>query len=186
MYFSKVFSALLATVLATAVTASPVASSEAHGSSELAKRGPGDVYVCPQTGWGGDCAVLHIGLNTCNNIPGWQYRILSLGPDAGATCVGHSQSGCTGDSWSFTYPGDSTGGYATADPWALKIASIKCTTGGGGGGPYTYDGIATYYLPNGGIGACGGAPLGNNDLVVALGAGHWNGGSHCGETMTVS
>ncbi|KAF8142417.1 RlpA-like double-psi beta-barrel-protein domain-containing protein-containing protein [Mycena galopus ATCC 62051] len=46
--------------------------------------------------------------------------------------------------------------------------------------------LATYYDPNGGTGAC--PPynsLGNNDLIVALGSGHWNGGSHCGETMTV-
>ncbi|KAJ6605307.1 RlpA-like double-psi beta-barrel-protein domain-containing protein-containing protein [Mycena vulgaris] len=47
--------------------------------------------------------------------------------------------------------------------------------------------LATYYDPNGGTGAC--PPylsLGNNDLIVALGSGHWNGGSHCGETMTVT
>ncbi|KAJ6605309.1 hypothetical protein DFH09DRAFT_1067586 [Mycena vulgaris] len=45
----------------------------------------------------------------------------------------------------------------------------------------------TYYFPNGGLGAC--PPylsLGNNDLIVALGSGHWNGGSHCGGTMTVT
>ncbi|KAJ7862807.1 RlpA-like double-psi beta-barrel-protein domain-containing protein-containing protein, partial [Mycena olivaceomarginata] len=43
---------------------------------------------------------------------------------------------------------------------------------------------ATYYQPNGGFGACG-EPLQNSDFIVALGAGHYNEGSHCGQTISV-
>ncbi|KAJ7364647.1 RlpA-like double-psi beta-barrel-protein domain-containing protein-containing protein [Mycena albidolilacea] len=43
---------------------------------------------------------------------------------------------------------------------------------------------ATYYLPNGGTGACG-TVLQNSDFILALGEGHWDDGAHCGETVTV-
>ncbi|KAJ7679211.1 RlpA-like double-psi beta-barrel-protein domain-containing protein-containing protein [Mycena polygramma] len=48
-----------------------------------------------------------------------------------------------------------------------------------------FDGLATYYEPNGGTGACGWA-IQNSDFAVAIGSGHWDGGSHCGNSMTVS
>ncbi|KAI0745534.1 RlpA-like double-psi beta-barrel-protein domain-containing protein-containing protein [Earliella scabrosa] len=38
--------------------------------------------------------------------------------------------------------------------------------------------IATYYFPNGGIGACG-APSQNTDLVVALSPNQYAGGANC-------
>ncbi|KAI0674960.1 RlpA-like double-psi beta-barrel-protein domain-containing protein-containing protein [Trametes maxima] len=41
-----------------------------------------------------------------------------------------------------------------------------------------YSGDATYYYPNGGTGACG-APSQNTDLVVALSADQYAGGSNC-------
>ncbi|KAJ7679166.1 RlpA-like double-psi beta-barrel-protein domain-containing protein-containing protein, partial [Mycena polygramma] len=44
---------------------------------------------------------------------------------------------------------------------------------------------ATYYDPNGGTGACGWT-IQNWDYAVAIGAGHWDGGTHCGQTMTVN
>ncbi|KAJ6455193.1 hypothetical protein C8R45DRAFT_1188545, partial [Mycena sanguinolenta] len=47
---------------------------------------------------------------------------------------------------------------------------------------------ATYYIPNGGRGAC--PPdypvINNGDMAVAIGAGHWNDGAYCGKTMTVT
>ncbi|KAJ7924733.1 RlpA-like double-psi beta-barrel-protein domain-containing protein-containing protein [Mycena leptocephala] len=43
---------------------------------------------------------------------------------------------------------------------------------------------ATFYDPNGGFGACG-VPLQNGGFTVALGPGHWDGGSHCGQTVNV-
>ena len=106
MFISKVFAPLFAIVLAAAVNASPVASPEANASSEIAvlidpnglianpetctlsqKRTPGNVYICPQTGWGGDCTTVSAA-NSCNNLPGWQDDVQSFGPDAGATCYG--------------------------------------------------------------------------------------------------
>ncbi|KAJ6574492.1 RlpA-like double-psi beta-barrel-protein domain-containing protein-containing protein [Mycena capillaripes] len=43
---------------------------------------------------------------------------------------------------------------------------------------------ASYYNPAGGFGACG-SVLRDSDFIVALGTDHWDGGSHCGQTMTV-
>ncbi|KAF7343513.1 hypothetical protein MSAN_01971600 [Mycena sanguinolenta] len=45
-------------------------------------------------------------------------------------------------------------------------------------------GLATYYDPNGGTGACG-SVLQNSDFIVALGEDTWDGGSHCGQTVNV-
>ncbi|KAF7343602.1 hypothetical protein MSAN_01980700 [Mycena sanguinolenta] len=45
-------------------------------------------------------------------------------------------------------------------------------------------GIASYYFPDGGIGACGNA-LQNGDFIVALGTDTWDGGAHCGQTVDV-
>ncbi|KAF7343515.1 hypothetical protein MSAN_01971800 [Mycena sanguinolenta] len=45
-------------------------------------------------------------------------------------------------------------------------------------------GLATYYDPNGGTGACGNV-LQNSDFIVALGEDTWDGGSHCGQTVNV-
>ncbi|KAJ7679215.1 Non-catalytic module family EXPN protein [Mycena polygramma] len=48
-----------------------------------------------------------------------------------------------------------------------------------------FDGLATYYDPNGQIGAYG-FPIQNSDLAVAIGPAHWDNGSHCGQTLTVT
>ncbi|KAF7343540.1 hypothetical protein MSAN_01974500 [Mycena sanguinolenta] len=45
-------------------------------------------------------------------------------------------------------------------------------------------GLASYYFPDGGIGACGNA-LQNSDFIVALGTDTWDGGAHCGQTVDV-
>ncbi|KAI0779649.1 RlpA-like double-psi beta-barrel-protein domain-containing protein-containing protein [Fomes fomentarius] len=44
--------------------------------------------------------------------------------------------------------------------------------------PATFFGDATWYTPNGGIGACG-APNQNTDFVVALSADQYAGGANC-------
>ncbi|KAF7343599.1 hypothetical protein MSAN_01980400 [Mycena sanguinolenta] len=44
--------------------------------------------------------------------------------------------------------------------------------------------VASYYFPDGGIGACGNA-LQNGDFIVALGTDTWDGGAHCGQTVDV-
>ncbi|KAJ6479591.1 hypothetical protein C8R45DRAFT_1216172 [Mycena sanguinolenta] len=181
----KIFVPLFAIVLATAVNATPVASPEADALAEVEKRGtPGNVFVCPQTGWGGDCGVISAA-NWCNPLNGWEYDIQSIGPDAGATCYGYSNTDCTGAQWSFSFPGDSTGGYGTTDPWAFAVGSMYCDVSGGGGGGGGVNGLATYYFPDGNFGACG-WQIQNWDMAVAIGSGNWNGGSHCGATMTVT
>ncbi|KAF7361007.1 hypothetical protein MSAN_01130900 [Mycena sanguinolenta] len=188
MAFLKIFAPLFAIVFSAAVNATAVASPEANALVEVEKRGtPGNVYVCPQTNWGGDCAVISAA-NWCNPMTGWEYDTQSIGPDDGATCYGYSNTDCTGTQWTFTYPGDGTGGWATANPWGLAIGSMYCAVGGGGGGGgggSGVSGLATYYYPEGGYGACGWT-IQNWDMAVAIGSGNWNGGSHCGATMTVT
>ncbi|KAF7351862.1 hypothetical protein MVEN_01147700 [Mycena venus] len=67
----------------------------------------------------------------------------------------------------------------------LQIGQVLCISGGGGSGSgNTFTAIASYYFPDGGFGACG-SVLQNSDFIVALGTDHWDGGSHCGKTMTV-
>ncbi|KAJ7218814.1 hypothetical protein C8J57DRAFT_1095429, partial [Mycena rebaudengoi] len=43
---------------------------------------------------------------------------------------------------------------------------------------------ATWYTPNGGVGACG-APLQNSDFIVALSEAHYDGGGHCWQHLDV-
>ncbi|KAF7343615.1 hypothetical protein MSAN_01982100 [Mycena sanguinolenta] len=45
-------------------------------------------------------------------------------------------------------------------------------------------GLARFYFPDGGIGACGNA-LQNSDFIVALGPDTWDDGAHCGQTIDV-
>ncbi|KAJ7866802.1 RlpA-like double-psi beta-barrel-protein domain-containing protein-containing protein [Mycena olivaceomarginata] len=54
----------------------------------------------------------------------------------------------------------------------LQIGQVLCVSG------------ASYYNPAGGFGACG-TVLQDSDFIVALGTDHWDGGSHCGQTMRV-
>ncbi|KAF7361000.1 Non-Catalytic module family EXPN protein [Mycena sanguinolenta] len=186
VFTSKIFAPLFTIALAAVANASPV---ELNSLSQVTKRTPGNVYICPQTGFGGDCTTISAA-NECNNLPGWQYDIQSIGPDEGATCYAYSEQWCgTGGSvWTFTYPGDPTGGWATANPWALAVASIYCDIGTSSPPPppaTSYSGFATYYTPDGGFGACG-WPIQTSDMAVAIGIDHWDGGSHCGATMTVT
>ncbi|KAJ7864242.1 hypothetical protein B0H14DRAFT_2440751 [Mycena olivaceomarginata] len=191
MHVSKNLTALLATILTTGVvSASPVASDT---GADLAKRTPGNIYVCKALNWGSTCAVISVGTNTCTTLPStWKNQIGSLGPDAGATCYAYTGTTCSGTMWTFSYPGDATGGWATSSPWQNNIASIYCDTtgggppsGGGGGGGTSHTGIATYYYPNGGLGSCGWA-IQNSDFAVALNPTDAAGGAHCGQTATVT
>ncbi|KAJ7199040.1 RlpA-like double-psi beta-barrel-protein domain-containing protein-containing protein [Mycena pura] len=69
----------------------------------------------------------------------------------------------------------------------LQIGQVLCISGGStSGGPpgQSFNGLATFYDPNGGFGACG-SPLQNGDFIVALGEANWDGGAHCGQTVNV-
>ncbi|KAF9029467.1 barwin-like endoglucanase [Hymenopellis radicata] len=48
-----------------------------------------------------------------------------------------------------------------------------------------FSGDATYYLPNGGYGACG-QKLQNSDHVVALSSAQYNNGANCGRHIKVN
>ncbi|KAF8197297.1 RlpA-like double-psi beta-barrel-protein domain-containing protein-containing protein, partial [Mycena galopus ATCC 62051] len=43
----------------------------------------------------------------------------------------------------------------------------------------------TFYLPDGGLGACGN-PIQNSDFAVALSSANFAGGAHCGQNLNVN
>ncbi|KAF8998732.1 hypothetical protein BDQ17DRAFT_1428321 [Cyathus striatus] len=48
----------------------------------------GNLYVCTDANWGGECANLGFYVNECNNMPsGFQDNISGFGPDAGWECT---------------------------------------------------------------------------------------------------
>ncbi|KAF9029439.1 riboflavine-aldehyde-forming enzyme [Hymenopellis radicata] len=50
---------------------------------------------------------------------------------------------------------------------------------------HAFSGDGTYYLPNGGFGACG-QPLQNSDHVVALASAQYSNGANCGRQIQVT
>ncbi|KAF7343612.1 hypothetical protein MSAN_01981700 [Mycena sanguinolenta] len=66
------------------------------------------------------------------------------------------------------------------------LRPFLCLTGSGGSSPPSggFDGLATYYDPDGGIGACG-SVLQNSDFIVALGVDNWDDGAFCGQMLNV-
>ncbi|KAJ7252018.1 hypothetical protein C8J57DRAFT_1238359 [Mycena rebaudengoi] len=87
MKFSIAFFALIPFVAATALPPAP--------------QTPGNVRVCSDAGFTGDCSTLNGGSTQCNNVPGsLNDKISSFGPDDGQDCfifVFHSSdAGCTG------------------------------------------------------------------------------------------
>ncbi|KAJ7917365.1 RlpA-like double-psi beta-barrel-protein domain-containing protein-containing protein [Mycena leptocephala] len=47
-----------------------------------------------------------------------------------------------------------------------------------------FSGDATWYDPNGNVGACG-APMQNSDFIVALSSAHYHDGAHCWQHLDV-
>ncbi|KAJ7616081.1 hypothetical protein FB45DRAFT_841722 [Roridomyces roridus] len=66
----------------------------------------------------------------------------------------------------------------------LCIGSASSSSGGSGSSSGSINGIATYYDPDGGFGACG-SVLTNDMFVVALNAGDYASGAHCGRSISV-
>ncbi|KAJ7622231.1 RlpA-like double-psi beta-barrel-protein domain-containing protein-containing protein [Roridomyces roridus] len=66
----------------------------------------------------------------------------------------------------------------------LQIGQVLCLATGGSSGSGSINGIATYYDPNGGFGACGNV-LTNDMFVAALNPGDYASGAHCGRTISV-
>ncbi|KAF7342671.1 hypothetical protein MSAN_02024900 [Mycena sanguinolenta] len=188
----KTLFALLSTALA--VSATPL---EARSCSPTYTVKPGDTCSAIATAKGLTLAELYSynpSINSgCTNLAIGEVLCLGPGVGSGGTCT-QTYTVKSGDTCSAIAahfgltvsqllalnPSISSGCTNLAIGQVLCVASAISSS-------YTYTGIATYYTPNGGTGAC--PPynsLGNNDFIVALGSGHWNGGSHCGETMTVT
>ncbi|KAJ7054355.1 hypothetical protein C8F01DRAFT_1259639 [Mycena amicta] len=90
---------------------------------------PGGVFICQDVGWGKPCGYSVQPLNVCILLQApWLNTISSFGPDPGATCFAFASGNCDAGQaqWSFTFPGDNTGGVATSNPWNDKITSFVC------------------------------------------------------------
>ncbi|KAL2261806.1 hypothetical protein VTK26DRAFT_3280 [Humicola hyalothermophila] len=77
----------------------------------LAKRTPGNVYICRAPGWESECRNVWVGVNgECQPIPSpWQYNAASVGPDPGAICrlFDEAHSDCTGSGLAIlSFPGN--------------------------------------------------------------------------------
>ncbi|KAJ7203376.1 RlpA-like double-psi beta-barrel-protein domain-containing protein-containing protein [Mycena pura] len=203
---SRVFAPLFFIVLGAVVNASPLASPEAIALSGLTKRQCAQTYTVV----GGDtCAAiesktgvsdaqlhqLNPSINSgCTNLQIGQSLCLSGGGSGGGGCS-RTYTVVSGDTCAAI---ESKTGVSDASLHAqnpainsgctnLQIGQILCVSGGGGGGGggTTFTAIASFYDPDGGIGACG-SVLQNSDFIVALGEDTWANGAHCGETVTVS
>ncbi|KAF7343507.1 hypothetical protein MSAN_01971000 [Mycena sanguinolenta] len=193
--FFKASAALLVTALA--VSASPALQAR-QSCSQTYTVVSGDTCSAIEAKTGVSDAQLHSlnpSINSgCTNLGIGQVLCLSTG--------GSSTGGCTstytvvsGDTCSAieAKTGVSDSALHAANPSInsgctnLQIGQVLCLTGGSGGSSPPsggIDGLATYYDPDGGIGACG-SVLQNNDFIVALGEGNWDGGAHCGQTVNV-
>ncbi|KAF8976948.1 hypothetical protein BDQ17DRAFT_1267010, partial [Cyathus striatus] len=69
----------------------------------------GNLYVCTDANWGGECANLGFYINECNNMPsGFQDNISGFGPDAGWECTTYTDINCTGATYAGHQPGFTT------------------------------------------------------------------------------
>ncbi|KAF8642864.1 hypothetical protein AX16_009370 [Volvariella volvacea WC 439] len=96
-------------------------------STDLEKRVPGGVFICENINWGPPCGYAVQPLGVCIVLgDDWKNKISSFGPDPGAICFGYSQNSCSQAQWSFTYPGDATGGLGTSEPWNDQLTNFMC------------------------------------------------------------
>ncbi|KAJ6469353.1 hypothetical protein C8R45DRAFT_1016762 [Mycena sanguinolenta] len=110
-----------------AAKAAPAVAATVGPVSDLGK--PGGVFICQNTDWQGSCGYSVVAMNECILLTSpWLDTISSFGPDPGATCFAFASSNCDTDEaqWSFTFPGDDSGGLATTNPFNDKITNFAC------------------------------------------------------------
>ncbi|KAK7059785.1 hypothetical protein R3P38DRAFT_2837864 [Favolaschia claudopus] len=112
---------------AGAIKTAPKLAAEAASAKAQGK--PGGVFICEDIHWKGLCGYAVEPLNECILLSDpWLTAISSFGPDPGATCFAFSSGDCDQNNaqWSFTFPGDDTGGVNTTNPFNDKITSFAC------------------------------------------------------------
>ncbi|KAJ7643188.1 hypothetical protein B0H17DRAFT_1148627 [Mycena rosella] len=112
------FVALAAVITALAVSAAPATPG---GHTALEKRTDGNVYLCTDANFAGDCTNYGFFDSQCSNLPGeFSDDISSFGPDAGWLCT--ININCTGA----TYAGVSPG-FALLPDWLNDtFSSVRC------------------------------------------------------------
>ncbi|KAF7326989.1 hypothetical protein MSAN_02492700 [Mycena sanguinolenta] len=202
MFAAKAFAALLVTALA--VSASPLQARQSCTSTYTVVSGDTCNIIASRTG------VSTATIESLNSSINSGCTNLQIGE---SLCLSTSSTSTSSGSCTSTYTvvsGDtctiiaSKTGVSVATIEAdnsainsgctnLQVGQVLCLSGTsstgssgstGTGSSGAIDGIATYYDPNGGFGACG-SILQNTDYIVALGPNDWNAGAHCGQTVTV-
>ncbi|KAF7343614.1 hypothetical protein MSAN_01982000 [Mycena sanguinolenta] len=189
--FSKALFALLVTALA--VSASPALQGRQSCSKSYTVVS-GDTCAAIEAKTGVSDSQLHSlnpSINSgCTNLGIGQVLCLSSGTSSGCTSTYTVVSGdtCaaieakTGVSDSLLHAANPSINSGCTN---LQIGQVLCLAGGSTSPPPSgVTGIASYYFPDGGFGACG-SPLQNSDFIVALGTDTWAGGAHCGQTINV-
>ncbi|KAF7305677.1 hypothetical protein HMN09_00821400 [Mycena chlorophos] len=187
--FFKVVAALL--VASIAVSASPLEARQSCTKSYTVVSG--DTCAAIEAKEGVSDATLHAlnpSINSgCTNLQIGQ--VLCLSTSGTSSGCGNTYTVVSGDTCSAieAKEGISDATLHSLNP-SINVAStaaapVLCLgSAGGGTGGQSFTGLATYYYPNGGTGACG-TVLQNSDFIVALGTAHWDNGAHCGETVSV-
>ncbi|KAF7291222.1 hypothetical protein MIND_01265700 [Mycena indigotica] len=196
--FSQIAVSCVLLPLLRSVAASPLETRQSCSSSYTVVSGDNCWAIEQRTGVS-DATLrsLNPSINSgCTNLQVGQVLCLSSGGSTPPGNCGNSYTVVSGDScWAIEQrTGISDATLHSLNPSInsgctnLQVGQILCLGssggGGGGGGGGQYSGRATYYDPAGGYGACG-APLFKTDFAVAMGAGHWDGGSHCGRSIKV-
>ncbi|KAF8998683.1 hypothetical protein BDQ17DRAFT_1428284 [Cyathus striatus] len=89
-----------------AVVASALAAPTGTELSNRAADVDGNLYVCTDANWGGECTLTS---DECNNmISGFQDNISSFGPDVGWECTTYTDINCTGATYADHQPGFTT------------------------------------------------------------------------------
>ncbi|KAJ7065971.1 hypothetical protein B0H15DRAFT_958407 [Mycena belliarum] len=107
--------------------ASSKLASDAAVKSDLGK--PGGIFICQDANWHGLCGYAVQPLNECILLVSpWLDTISSFGPDPGASCFAFKSGDCNPNNaqWSFSFPGDQTGGLGTTNPWNDKASFMHC------------------------------------------------------------
>ncbi|KAK7051754.1 hypothetical protein R3P38DRAFT_2857212 [Favolaschia claudopus] len=102
-----------------------------NSTQELVARTPGNVFVCTDAGFTGDCGTFHGNSGQCVNFPGeFNDDITAVGPDDGQDCFFFIDAGCTNQQLGpLRSPGIANLNVAATVAFNDHISSFQCFFG---------------------------------------------------------